>query len=157
MCGILGHFGYIDHKLFVAMTEPQKHRGPDHSGHFFSSCKNYAIVFNGEIYNAPELRREIQQQFGHIVFKTKNSDTEALLNGYIAFGPKILERLEGMFAFVIVDFAKNRILIARDHFGQKPLHYAQVGGALTISSEIAPIKMLYKDALHRDSLSLAKF
>ena len=184
MCGILGHFGKIDRQLFMKMTQSQKHRGPDHTGYFFhesqavslgctrlavvdlseeangpffSSCKNYGIVFNGEIYNARKLRQDIEKNFKHITFQTKNSDTEVLLNSYIAFDIKMLNKIEGMFAFIIIDFIKNRVLVARDHFGQKPIHFCMINGQLTISSEMTPIKMLYSRELHVDNLSMAKF
>ena len=184
MCGILAHFGKIDRQLFVKMTESQKHRGPDHTGYFFneskqvslghtrlavvdltpashgpffSPCKNYGIIFNGEIYNAPELRKDIEKNFRNINFITKNSDTEVLLNSYIAFDFDMFDKIEGMFAFVIVDFIKNKILLARDRFGQKPLHYCTKNGDLTISSELTPIKILYRGGLYRDDLSVAKF
>ena len=166
------------------MLESQKHRGPNHSGHFFdhsrkiflghtrlsildlsekahgpfeSSCKNAVITFNGEIYNAPSLKREIESQFHNLHFKTKNSDTEVLLNAYLAFGFDVFDRIEGMFAFIIVDLSQNKIILGRDHFGQKPLHYSHLNGCLTASSELTPHRILHKTALHTDRLALAKF
>ena len=115
------------------------------------------IVFNGEIYNAPDLKKEIVNRFPHIVFSRKNADTEVLLNSYIAFHLEMFEKIEGMFAFIIVDLVKSKIIISRDHFGQKPLHYSRIGDHLTISSELTPIKILYKNKLHTDPLGLAKF
>ena len=92
-----------------------------------------AIVFNGEIYNYLELRAELQAR-GHI-FKT-SSDTEVLVHLYEEAGERMFERLRGMFGFAIFDRARRSVLIARDHFGQKPLYYASQDGAFAFSSEL---------------------
>jgi len=95
--------------------------------------RRYVISYNGELYNFRELRRELQS-LGH-VFRT-NSDTEVLLQAYVAWGEACLQRLVGMFAFAIWDEAAQRLLLARDHMGIKPLFYAQRGGALLFGSEL---------------------
>ncbi len=92
-----------------------------------------AIVFNGEIYNYLELRAELQAR-GHI-FKT-SSDTEVLVHLYEDAGERMFERLRGMFGFAIFDRARRSVLIARDHFGQKPLYYASQDGAFAFASEL---------------------
>ena len=92
-----------------------------------------AIVFNGEIYNYLELRAELQSR-GHI-FKT-SSDTEVLVHLYEEAGERMFERLRGMFGFAIFDRARRSVLIARDHFGQKPLYYASQDGAFAFASEL---------------------
>lgn len=90
------------------------------------------IVFNGEIYNFPELRRELEAR-GH-VFRTR-SDTEAIVHLYEDLGPGCLDRLRGMFALAIHDGRDRSLFLARDRFGKKPLYYATVDGALVFGSE----------------------
>jgi asparagine synthase (glutamine-hydrolysing) len=91
------------------------------------------IVFNGEIYNYLELRRDLIAS-GHI-FRTQ-SDTEVLVHLYEQLGEAMFGRLRGMFAFALLDTRANRLLIARDHFGQKPLYYARDGVRLAFASEL---------------------
>jgi asparagine synthase (glutamine-hydrolysing) len=93
-------------------------------------------VFNGEIYNFIELRREIQT-LGHIL--RTNSDTEVIIHLYEEYGTDCLQKLNGMFAFAIWDERQQRLFLGRDRLGQKPLHYAQVGQSLIFASEIQPI------------------
>lgn len=95
-----------------------------------------AIVFNGEIYNHPELRTELEQG-GHR-FKSA-SDTEVLLELLARHGHEALPRIVGMYAFAYVDFDRRRLMLARDSFGIKPLHYAISGGMLAFASEISPL------------------
>ena len=92
------------------------------------------VVFNGEIYNHEALRRELRVA-RDISFRTR-SDTEVLVHLYEDHGERMLERLRGMFAFAIWDRRRRRLLLARDHFGQKPLFYTEQGGRLTFASEI---------------------
>ena len=94
------------------------------------------ITFNGEIYNYRELREDLKIK-GH-TFRT-NSDTEVLLHGYSEYGAKILDRLRGMFAFVIWDTKKKELFGARDMFGIKPFYYAQIDGNFVYGSEIKSI------------------
>lgn len=94
------------------------------------------IAFNGEIYNAPELERELSG-LGH-AFSTR-SDTEALLRAYAQWGQGCLERLEGMFAFAVLDLRERTLFLARDPFGIKPLYYRLIGPGLAFSSEIRPL------------------
>ena len=91
------------------------------------------ITFNGEIYNYRELREDLKIK-GH-TFLT-NSDTEVLLHGYTEYGPRILDRLRGMFAFVIWDARKKELFGARDMFGIKPFYYAEIEGNFVYGSEI---------------------
>ena len=95
--------------------------------------QSIGIVFNGEIYNYVELRSELQQR-GHI-FKTE-SDTEVLVHLYEELGEKMFDRLRGMFGFAIFDRPRRSVLIARDHFGQKPVYYAVQDGAFAFGSEL---------------------
>jgi asparagine synthase (glutamine-hydrolysing) len=94
------------------------------------------IVFNGEIYNYPTLRHELDQR-GH-TFST-DSDTEVIVHLYEEMGEQCVERLKGMFAFAIWDERQQKLLLARDHIGQKPLFYAQEGENLLFGSEIKAI------------------
>jgi asparagine synthase (glutamine-hydrolysing) len=161
MCGIAGILGATDAGAARAtvkrMMGIQAHRGPDGRrvreypgavlGHvrlaiidledrslqpFETTDGRWSIVFNGEIYNYLELRRELEDGFE---FRTE-SDTEVLLAAYLAWGVACLSRLRGMFAFCIYDAFERRALLARDHFGQKPLHYATLGDVLVFASEV---------------------
>ena len=91
------------------------------------------VVFNGELYNYPALREELLAK-GHR-FSTR-SDTEALVHLYEEHGEGMVARMRGMFAFALWDRTRRRLLLARDHFGQKPLFYTEAGGRLTFASEI---------------------
>ncbi len=95
--------------------------------------ENVGVVFNGEIYNYVELRRELEGK-GH-AFRT-HSDTEVLVHLYEELGPKMTERLRGMFAFCIFDRPGRSLLLARDHFGQKPLYFTDSGGRFAFASEL---------------------
>jgi len=165
MCGITG-FSFkdnIDQKnnILKKMNDLLSHRGPDGEGFYhddyvslghkrlaiidlnsrsnqplFDNSKNYAIVFNGEIYNYIELK-EILIQKG-FKFSTK-SDTEVLLNSYICWGTKLLEKIKGMFSFCIYDKKEKKIFCARDHFGQKPFFYYLKDGNFVFSSELTSL------------------
>lgn len=98
-----------------------------------SADHRYVIVFNGEIFNFPELRVELEAR--GTSFRT-HSDTEVLLEGYVAWGEDVLSRLDGMFAFAIWDKATRQLFAARDHAGIKPFFYAAYGGSFVFGSEI---------------------
>jgi asparagine synthase (glutamine-hydrolysing) len=181
MCGIAGFVNLqANSKLrtatLKAMTDSIAHRGPDGEGQFIDdqvalgnrrlaiidipSGKQpmtredgrYVITFNGEIYNYLELRRELQAK-GY-TFQTK-SDTEVILVAYIVYGTKCLERLNGMFAFVIYDRKKRLLFAARDRFGVKPFYYYFRDGKFVFASEIkAILQVLPKTAkLNKEALS----
>ncbi|WP_372400566.1 asparagine synthase (glutamine-hydrolyzing) (plasmid) [Azospirillum sp. HJ39] len=95
------------------------------------------IVYNGEVYNAPELRRALEQA-GHR-FVTDHSDTEVLLHGYREWGVEMVERLNGMFAFCLYDRRRQRLVLGRDRFGKKPLFYAETAGGLVFASEATAV------------------
>lgn len=99
----------------------------------------FTIVFNGEIYNYRDLRRDLQAE--GVTFAT-NGDTEVLLQGFIAWGERIFERLEGMFATVIVDRQARRAVVARDPFGIKPLYRLTQGSLTALASEMRPLLRL---------------
>jgi asparagine synthase (glutamine-hydrolysing) len=143
-----------------AMTEKMAHRGPDSSGYFISGRallghrrlvvvdpvggiqpmqrtyggRSYTIVYNGELYNTDELRRELGARGWE--FQTRNSDTEALLLAYIEWGPDCLSRFNGIFAFAIWDHQLERLFMARDRLGVKPLFYCPIKDALVFASEL---------------------
>ncbi len=94
------------------------------------------VVFNGEIYNFSELRKELEGH-GHR-FRTR-SDTEVIVHGYRQWGPGVLDRLNGMFGLAIWDSVRRRLMLARDRAGIKPLYYSLEGGRLTFGSEIRPL------------------
>ena len=104
-----------------------------------SGDKRYVIVFNGEIYNYPELRDQLSHE--GIRFKTR-SDTEVILEGYRKWGAQVLERLNGIFAFVIWDRHEQQVFGARDRLGIKPLCWSLQGRGLIVSSTLEPFKVL---------------
>jgi len=107
-----------------------------HTGHqpMCSPDRNAWIVYNGEVYNHIELRAELER-LGHRF--ASHSDTEVMLAAYEQWGPACLERFNGMFAFVLVDRARRRVLAARDRFGVKPLYYwVAPDGTIALASEI---------------------
>src|SRR5690606_36700160 len=89
------------------------------------------ITYNGEIYNYIELRREL----GEDTFRT-SSDTEVILRAYEKWGDKCVERLRGMFAFALWDAKAQKLFVARDRFGIKPLYYVEAGGRFYFASEM---------------------
>jgi len=99
----------------------------------FDESEQFCLVFNGEIYNYLELREELILEG---VFFNTNSDTEVLLKGYIFWGEDILDKIIGMFAFVIYDLKKQEIFAVRDHFGIKPFFYSISQGTFVFASEI---------------------
>ena len=162
MCGICGFTGQnVDRgQVLTDMMNRIIHRGPDGAGQYMddeiamgfrrlsiidleggdqpmrTEDGRLVITFNGEIYNYRELREELKGR-GHS-FRTR-SDTEVLLHGYSEYGVKILDRLRGMFAFVIWDTRKKELFGARDMFGIKPFYYAQAGESFIYGSEIKSI------------------
>jgi asparagine synthase (glutamine-hydrolysing) len=101
--------------------------------------RRYAITYNGEIYNYLELRAELQAKGW--VFHT-GTDTEVLLYGYVQWGKEVLTRLQGMFAFALLDVEKQTVLLARDHFGIKPLFYHRSKVIFAFASEIKALLLL---------------
>lgn len=165
MCGICGFYsteGAILPEYLEIAARSLKHRGPDGLrtwvdsratvglGHtrlaiidlecgqqpMCSADGRFIIVFNGEIYNYRELRSELLK-FGH-TFRTR-SDTEVLLNAYRQWGEESLIRLNGMFAFAIFDTEKQRLFLARDRTGIKPLYYHRGSHGLVFGSEIKAV------------------
>jgi len=183
MCGICGQFNFksqapVRRETLQAMTRSIIHRGPDDEGYFLDGPLGFGfrrlsiidlsgghqpmsdvegsvwIVFNGEIYNFPELKRELQS-FGH-VFRT-NSDTEVIIHGYKQWGDDVLNHLNGMFGLAIWDARKKRLVLARDPFGIKLIYYRIDGDTLYFGSEMRPIRAVMPGKSEIDTTSLDLF
>ena len=115
---------------------------------FFSNDKRYMLLFNGEIYNFDTIKKELKKDYN---FKTK-SDTEVLLAAFIKYKEKVINKVAGMFSFLVYDFKLKKIYIFRDPFGQKPLYYHIDKGSILISSEIKPIYHLKSLKLDNEEL-----
>lgn len=145
------------------MTRALVHRGPDEEGYFFDpdvalhlghrrlSIRDLSggkqpmrdqegtvyVVFNGEIYNHKELRETLQRAGRR--FETTCSDTEILVHGFKEWGVRLAERLNGQFAFTIYDVLKNRLYLARDRFGEKPLYFSSSPSLFAFASELSAL------------------
>jgi len=161
MCGIAGFVGAGGADRLAPMVASLTHRGPDDAGAWigdgvalgmrrlaiidvetgqqpmFNEDRSIAIVFNGEIYNFVELRERLLAA-GHI-FRSHHSDTEVIVHLYEEYGDDFLRHLCGMFAIAIWDGRRNRLLLARDHVGIKPLYYAVRGKGLVFGSELKAV------------------
>lgn len=163
MCGVAGFVGSGGQADLRAMTDALAHRGPDgdgflidsahgvHLGHrrlaildlalgdqpMYNEDRSVAIVFNGEIYNHAVLRSELEDR-GHR-FRSSHSDTEVLVHGYEEWGLALAERLNGMFAFVVYDSRRRRLLLARDRCGEKPLYYTTHPDFFGFASELGAL------------------
>lgn len=115
----------------LAVIDPHGGRQP-----FTSEDGKVVIVYNGEVYNHPQLRSELTKS-GYTF--SSNSDTEVVLKAYLAYGDEFVNHLNGMFAIAIWDNRKNRLLLARDHFGQKPLYYAIHKDSLLFASDLRTV------------------
>src|SRR6266436_1314279 len=164
MCGVSGFLtranlpGDTAEARLWAMIATLRHRGPDDEGVWTDGRAGLAharlsiidlspgghqpmastdervwITYNGEIYNYEEIRRELVEQ--HYVFRSR-SDTEVIVNGWHAWGTKIFSRLRGMFALAIWDRRSQRLILARDRLGKKPVYYAPTAAAFLFGSEI---------------------
>ncbi|SMF75387.1 asparagine synthase (glutamine-hydrolyzing) [Pseudobacteriovorax antillogorgiicola] len=163
-CALSEHFSQLGFNSLV-------HRGPDGKGYsqrrvssfwvglghlrlaiididerasqpFKSDDGRYELVFNGEIYNYVELKKELQCK-GY-TFKT-DSDTEVLLYAYVEWGTEVFDKLTGMFAFVILDVIEHRLVLARDPVGIKPLYYTLSSDSITFSSELPSLLEIASD------------
>ena len=165
MCGITGIFetrgAEVDPACLETMTRALAHRGPDESGLWTGPSAGFGhrrlsiidlvsgqqpmsnpegtrwITFNGEIYNYRELRRELEAV--GTPFRT-NSDTEVLLHLFAKYGPRMLDRLIGMFAFAVFDVPRQQLFLARDRLGKKPLFYFLRDGRFAFASELQALR-----------------
>lgn len=182
MCGILGWIAGRAESTpdgFSKALDTLAHRGPDDRGVFEGDGillghrrlsiidlspggrqpmrdeeSGTVIVFNGEIYNYLELRRELELQ-GH-VFRTE-SDTEVLLHAYLQWGAAALQKLNGMWAFAIWQPAQRKLFIARDRFGVKPLYYCKKPGSFAFASEPKGLLALFPELRKPDDLAVYEF
>jgi asparagine synthase (glutamine-hydrolysing) len=160
------------------MTRTLIHRGPDDEGYYIAGPLGFGfrrlsiidlggghqpmsdqeesvwVVFNGEIYNFPELRRELEG-YGHI-FRT-NSDTEVIIHGYKQWGDEVLNRLNGMFGLGIWDVQQRRLVLARDPFGIKLIYYRIDGDHLYFGSEMRAVRAAMPGRSEIDPTSLNLF
>lgn len=177
MCGIAGIVSNspIEQRAWLVKgRDAMKHRGPDDAGEWWSAdkrvglahrrlsivdlspaghqpmhdaTKNLTIVFNGEIYNYLDLTQELKGK-GYVF--NSHSDTEVILSAYLEWGTECLSRLNGMFAFALYDARIQKVFLARDRAGEKPLFYAQANGELRFASEL---KGLMADSAFNHSIN----
>lgn len=167
MCGIVGFSGDFSEAIWLKeMNAVQLHRGPDDGGEMYCELNGvhlamrrlsildfaggrqpmsspdgrFVVVFNGEIFNAPDLRLELEQE--GVLFSTDHSDTEVLIHLYARYGRGMVERLNGMFAFVIYDRVDAKLFCARDQFGIKPFCYSIADGRFCFASEVKSLQRL---------------
>ena len=183
MCGICGQFNFADHapvqrRNIEKMAKSIAHRGPDDEGYYISGSVGLGfrrlsiidlegghqpmsdaegsvwVVFNGEIYNFPELKRELEG-FGH-VFRT-SCDTEVIVHGYKQWGTEVLNRLNGMFGLAIWDTRNKRLILARDPFGIKLIYYKIDAGRVYFGSEIRAVTAATNGSTDVDPVSFNLF
>ncbi|MDP3900378.1 MAG: asparagine synthase (glutamine-hydrolyzing) [bacterium] len=160
MCGING-FNFRDESLIKKMNMTTQHRGPDDEGIFlskhwslghnrlsiidlssaghqpmFTPDKKFAVIFNGEIYNFLEIKKELEKKGCKFQSKT---DTEVILYSYQEWGPKCLQKFNGMFALAILNLETEEVFLARDRVGIKPLYYYYKNNKFIFSSEVKAI------------------
>ncbi len=183
MCGICGQFNFesaepVRRRVIEEMTTAITHRGPDDEGYHLDGPLGFGfrrlsiidlagghqpmsdqeesvwVVFNGEIYNFLELRRELEN-YGH-VFRTR-SDTEVIVHGYKQWGDDVLNHLNGMFGLAIWDAREKRLVLARDAFGIKLLYYRVDHGRLYFGSEMRAVRAAMPDSGDVDPVSVNLF
>jgi asparagine synthase (glutamine-hydrolysing) len=183
MCGIVGIVG-TEHSYLADAADIHRmcqrivHRGPDDEGIYaqgriglgmrrlsiidlskghqpiHNEDRTLWVVFNGEIYNFPELRPGLEAR-GHRFYT--NSDTEVIVHLYEDYGSDCVQKLRGMFAFALWDERRERLLLARDRFGKKPLHYALSGGRLLFGSEIKTLLAVAPELTEVDPEALLSY
>jgi asparagine synthase (glutamine-hydrolysing) len=166
MCGILGRISLnekIDPSAMKCALDLMIHRGPDAAGVWMNPSENiwfghrrlsildlsnlgsqpmvsfdgkFVIIFNGEIYNFKSIKNELRKN-GY-EFRSE-SDTEVLLNAWHCWKEETLQKIDGMFAFAILDIANNCLVLARDRMGEKPLYYQQINNGIVFASELKSI------------------
>lgn len=169
MCGIVGTYHWADADVLSAMCDQQTHRGPDDrgvwgkqlqdgswvalgsrrlaildlspAGHMPMSTQDgrFTIVYNGELYNYPHLRKRLEAK-GYRFHS--HSDTEAVLYMYQEYGAACVQQFNGMFAIALWDAERESLFLARDHFGIKPLYYCQQGEKFAFASEVKALLQL---------------
>lgn len=178
MCGIVGYAGFTNRVSLDKGISKINHRGPDDQGvayfdkvalgstrlaiidlskkghqPMFNHDKSLCIVYNGEIYNFKDIKRLLEKKYQ---FKS-HTDTETILYAYQEWGPKCLEKLNGMFSFVIYDLKKKIVFGARDRLGQKPLKYYLDENKLIFASEIKAVLALLGEKPEIDEVAIDNF
>ncbi len=179
MCGFVGAFSseklslHCKRKMKV-MINQIKHRGPDEFGSyeedkffvqfarlsiidlkkrsnqpFLDTSKRYVIVYNGEIYNFLDIKKNLQKQ--NVKFRT-TSDTEVVVESFKKWGVNSFNKFQGMFSIVIYDRKKKKIILSRDHFGIKPIYYLKLNNTIYFSSEIKPLKNIFEFNLNEEKI-----
>lgn len=164
MCGIAGIFSYgdapVEEEELRRMCAAIVHRGPDDDGFYFDARVGLGmrrlsiidlatghqpvrnedgsvwVVFNGEIYNFMDLRRDLEGR-GHVFYTS--TDTEVIAHLYEEYGERCVEPMRGMFTFAVWDARRQSLLLCRDRLGVKPLYYAEIGGRIIFASELKSI------------------
>jgi asparagine synthase (glutamine-hydrolysing) len=183
MCGICGQYNFAGSKpaspaVVRAMAHAIAHRGPDDEGFHFAGPlglgfrrlsiidlagghqpmsdreESVWVVFNGEIYNFPELRHELEA-LGH-VFRTR-SDTEVIVHGYKQWGSDVLGRLNGMFGLAIWDDRSKKLILARDSAGIKLIYYRVDGGSVVFGSELRAVLAALPERPSIDTTAMNQF
>ena len=184
MCGICGKLNFLHKEAAVErreleeMAQSIRHRGPDDEGYYLDGPLGFGfrrlsiidlksghqpmsdqenttwVVFNGEIYNFQELRKELEG-FGH-VFRTR-CDTEVIVHGYKQWGDEVLNRLNGMFGLAVWDVRRRRLLLARDPFGIKLVYYREQAGSLWFGSEMRAVCATMNETPEPDPEALSLF
>jgi asparagine synthase (glutamine-hydrolysing) len=181
MCGIVGFAGPWAPQVLAECVTALAHRGPDDRGDFFDERHGIGLghtrlaivdlsvhghqpmvraegkvvlVYNGELYNAPELRAELEAAGTRF---EGHSDTEVLLELYLARGEAMLPRLNGIFAFAIWDERERSLFLARDAMGVKPLYYSEAGGRFAFASELKALRPLLPRAGELDTAALHRY
>ena len=183
MCGICGQYNFgdgapVQHHMLKRMAASITHRGPDDEGYYIEGAlglgfrrlsiidlagghqpmsdveESVWVIFNGEIYNFPELKQELEG-YGHN-FRTK-SDTEVIVHGYKQWGDDVFNHLNGMFGLAIWDARRERLILARDPFGIKLIYYKLSKGRLHFGSEIRAILAATGEQPEVDPNSLSLF
>ncbi|PWB39697.1 MAG: asparagine synthase (glutamine-hydrolyzing) [Rhodocyclales bacterium] len=181
MCGFAGIVGELpDRAMLKRMGDAIAHRGPDDEGYHLDANAGLAfrrlaivdidtgrqpmanetgdvvVVFNGEIYNHRELRKELSAK-GHR-FTTDHADTEVLVHGWEEWGYSLFSRLNGMFALAIRDLRDESLVLARDRYGIKPLYWSRLaGGGLAFGSEIRALHASGRTALAPDPYGIMEY
>lgn len=178
MCGIVGYAGFAKKNPLDRAIEKIHHRGPDDNGEeyfggialgntrlaiidlssaghqpMFNRDKTLCITYNGEIYNFKEVKNKLEKKYQ---FRS-HTDTETILYAYQEWGPKCVEKLSGMFSFVIYDRKRELLFGARDRLGQKPLKYFFENGKFIFASEIKAILSLLDSKPEIDEVAIDDF
>ena len=180
MCGICGFVGPGSLDDLKQLMKPLLHRGPDAQGTWDNSSNVFightrlsiidletgsqpmlstdgkiVISYNGEIYNSKELRKELESK-GYL-FQSVSSDTEVIINGYLAWGENIVHKLNGMWAFAIFDSRNRTLFLSRDRFGEKPLYYYQRKDLFIFASELSSFECFPSFDREISKIALSKY